>query len=630
MLANNADKLLIRLPESYVNALRNRTVHSTARFAGIGPGALDVLFPAPTSRFVGESTDWLVLRPDAVEDMHPWDRAHKQAQAILRAERNIRRNDVYVEPNIAYRQPSNDRNADKDSHSAVEPTTGTTEQGPPYPPSETLNASYPPASNTQFSPAWHLEHARFPQAWEVTQGDGVRIAHLDIGWWPEHYSVPLNMRAQQGWNFVEDNDNTSDPGEGPNAGHGTATLALLAGNEVSLTAKTPATPAGQVYEGFIGGAPRAEVVPVRIAGVDGSVVHLYGETMAKGLMYALKPGNSQQCDVVSLSHGGLPMKSWARATNALFEAGVVVVAAAGDSFWAVVTDIVTHFTLYPSAFYRVVTATGVTFDEGPYKRDELGVMQGCWGPDKVMLKATGAYTPNVPSMTYRTEHGWTMHGGGTSSSAPQIAAACALWLAGPGKAYPKDWRRVIACRETLRLSVQDRKEDFSTIGLGRLDAAAMLDENLARDIKARYDANELRKIRPDDVSWPLFRLLAGLPPVGDGSKDIAGSEELFDGSEPDTSSETSGIEQMYEVEALQVFYRSRNKSLIDAVQSFQDGHAPSKKQLADLKTMLLAEDNMSNALREYLSTRPCGWRDTLMYRRIVLYHQRMHDCEQCL
>jgi hypothetical protein len=606
MPANNADKLLIRLPESYVNAFRNTTIQSRRGFAGIRPGTLDVLFPVPTGQFVGQSTDWLVLAPDAAEDMHPWDRAHKQAKAILDAERNIRSGDVYVEPNLAHRHRPSDRNGDSGSHSTIEPAAGTTEQGPPYPPSATLSPSYPPASNAQFSPAWHLEHAQFPKAWEVTQGDGVRIAHLDIGWWPEHYSAPLNMRKEQGWNFVEDNDDTSDPGRGPNAGHGTATLALLAGNKVSLTAKTPATPAGQVYEGFIGGAPRAEIVPVRIAGVDGSVVHLYGDIMAKGLMYALQPTNGQQCDVVSLSHGGLPLKSWARATNALFEAGVVVVAAAGDSFWAVVTDIATHFTVYPSAFYRVVTATGVTFDEGPYKRDELGVKQGCWGPDKVMLKATGAYTPNVPSMTYGTEHGWTMDGSGTSASTPQIAAACALWLAGPGKEYPKDWRRVIACREALRLSVQDKKEDFSTIGLGRLDAAAMLDENLARDIKTLYDANKLRKIRPDDVSWPLFRLLVGLPPPGDGSKDIDGSEELFDSSEPDTSSEISGIEQMYEVEALQIFYRSRNKLLIDAVQGMQDGHAPSKKQLEDLKTMLLAENDMSNALRGYLSTRPTG------------------------
>lgn len=125
---------------------------------------------------------------------------------------------------------------------------------------------------------------------------------------------------------------------------------------------------------------------------------------------------------------GLPTASWADVTNQLYDQGIVLVAASGDSFNAVVMDIATHFTVYPSAFWRVITATGVTYDNKPYITNDAGVMQGSWGPDAVMKKAVAASTPNVPWMKLGSTNGWALDGGGTSASTPQIAAACALWL----------------------------------------------------------------------------------------------------------------------------------------------------------------------------------------------------------
>jgi subtilisin family serine protease len=140
-----------------------------------------------------------------------------------------------------------------------------------------------------------------------------------------------------GWNFLEGNSNTTDQGYGSslppgggltigsNPGHGMATLALLSGNKA---------PDGMVYGGHafdseIGGAPEAQVVPVRISE---SVVHLYTKTMAQGIDYALAPANdvANKCDVISISHGGLPSRLWAAAVNMVYEAGIVLVAASGD------------------------------------------------------------------------------------------------------------------------------------------------------------------------------------------------------------------------------------------------------------------------------------------------------------
>ena len=577
MLDKNAEKLLVRLPKQYVAALRTAQAQPLGSIPRLGAGRFMALFPVSTMRLSGLKTDWAVFEPPVIDGIHPWDLAHKYATSFANALDGREKSAIYVEPNVVHKREFANAAPDRAAQPSGQASADTEQQGPPYLPREGLNTHYPPKSGTPFSPAWHLDqdHGRFLQAWGVTQGKDIRIAHLDIGWWPDHDSAPLHMLCNLGRNFVEGGTDTVDPGEGINAGHGTATLALLAGNRVSLCG-TEEENQGQAYDGFIGGAPEAEIVPVRIAGVAGSVIYLYGETMARGLTHALDPGDGRPCHVVSLSHGGLPMKSWARAVNALYEAGVVVVAAAGDSYWAEVTDIATHFTVYPSAFYRVLTSTGVTYDGGPYKRDELGVMQGCWGPDKVMMKATGAYTPNVPWMVYKTKHDWDMNGGGTSASTPQLAAACALWLAAYGKDYAYNWRRVAACRAALALSVADKKENLSEIGLGRLDVEAMLEKRLATKVKTLSEQGKLQHISPDDVSFPFFRLLFGLPPPGDG------------------------IKEMYEVEAMQIAYGSRNKVLFQAMEAYANGRRPSKEQRTALKALFLREQNMSNALRTFL------------------------------
>src|SRR5262249_13721902 len=142
-------------------------------------------------------------------------------------------------------------------------------------------------------------------------------------------------------------------------GHGTATLALLAGNRVSIRYADDLP----TYSGDVGGAPDATVVPVLIGR---SVVHLYTANVAQGLDWAMAPPSRGPCAVVSLSHGGLPSTAGATAVNHCYDAGIAIVAASGDSFNLKVIDFATHFTVYPSAFYRVVTATGATFAKGPY------------------------------------------------------------------------------------------------------------------------------------------------------------------------------------------------------------------------------------------------------------------------
>jgi Subtilase family len=304
--------------------------------------------------------------------------------------------------------------------------------------------------------------------------------------------------------------------------------------------------------------------------------------MAQGLDHALAPNGYPPCDVVSLSHGGLPSSAWADAVNRLYDAGIVVVAASGDSFYAVIIDLATHFTVYPSAFNRVITATGATYDMKPYVTSVPLAMQGCWGPDSVMKKAIAAYTPNVPWMDRGTVDGWDMNGRGTSASTPQIAAACALWLSLYGSQYAVPWQRVEACRVALfsSASVPAGGSDGEHIGTGILNVSAMLDATRANQILGMAQAGQLQESATDEVSCPFWRLLFGIGPPG------------------------SGVEQMYETEAAQVLARSQNPTLINALLAYQHGQGIASETKEKLRAAYIAEPSISATLAAYLRSLP--------------------------
>jgi hypothetical protein len=448
----------------------------------------------------------------------------------------------------------------------------------PVPPSASLDTNYPPMSGATFSPMWYLEtgFTNFEAARKRTTGKGIKIAHPDTGYWPEHQSTPRNIRPEQGYNYYENNTNVVDPGLtglGDNPGHGTATLAILAGNSMSLTFGT------QTYTGDLGGAPDAEVVPIRIGA---SVIHLYTQALAQGLDHALAPNGSTPCNVVSLSHGGLPSSTWADAVNRLYEAGIVLVAAAGDSYYAVITDLATHFTVYPSAFNRAITATGVTYDQKPYVTTVPFAMQGCWGPDSVMEKAIGAFTPNVPWMQRGTVNGWGMNGSGTSASTPQIAAACALWLSLYGNQFAVPWQRVEACRVALFHAAATPAGGVNNgeIGWGMLDLDRLLDDAEAAKLVGIANAGQLGESPADEVSCPFWRLLFGIAPPG------------------------SGVEQMYETEAAQVLARSENPELVNGLIAWHQGKPMDSLTRQKLRDAFISEPSISTTLASHLRSLP--------------------------
>jgi len=549
-------QLLVKVKNQPLNALLpGGGAVGTADIPGF---TLELLSPAlrarPSFNAAAPADHWLLAKPTAApgdrspSDRSPWDTAHAAASATGYAH--------YIEPDILH---------EADPQLATPPDAG-------------LNDDWPPSvsESVGIDPGWHLSAgfgAFLPVRSQAT-GAGVRIAHLDTGYTPGHASVPRHLNTAFAYDYWDNKSGAVDPQTQflgiLQPGHGTATLALLAGNTLDMQF------GGFSFQGDFGGAPDAEVIPVRISP---TVVHLYTSTMAKGLLHALAPnGNAAaRCDVVTISHGGLPSQSWADAVNQLYEAGIVIVAASGDCFYAGVVDLATRYTVYPSAFNRVITALGATYEKKPYITDKFGVMQGCWGPDSVMEKAVAAFTPNVAWMNCDDlPNGFDMNGGGTSATTPQIAAACTLWLQLYRDRFPADWSRVEACRLAIFDGADGSVHDKSELGWGLLRAADALEPALANRIVAQAQAGSLLPSAADTVSFPFWRLLVGAgPPL---------SEE----------------ERMYETEVAQVVLASNSAELRAAPSRFPPGSTMSAADQAKYRALLAAEAT-SGALRQYIA-----------------------------
>ncbi|MCS7466838.1 S8 family serine peptidase [Stieleria sp. ICT_E10.1] len=359
--------------------------------------------------------------------------------------------------------------------------------------------------------AWHLGDG-FSQLAAARAQIGsdpavVRIAHLDTGYDPDHQTFQkefVDLRLQR--NFVDDGspDDARDPGNtGPlrNPGHGTATLALLAGGAFRFDGS------GYQFDGLLGGAPQTRIVPLR---VGNSVVQLTTSSVARAIHYA-----AQLCDrkrtcvhVISMSMGGVASQAWADAVNQAYEAGIVYVAAAGNNFSAGVFGVPTHKIVYPARFRRVIAACGVMADRTPYYDLRFGTMQGNWGPQSAMATALSAYTPNVPWARIGCNNLVSMDGAGTSSATPQIAAAAALYLQVhadelfDSQKYPEPWMRVEAVRRALFLSADKSADGGSRDKLGNGILRALKALEIAPANRAA-----LRKTPTDSAGFPFLNVL---------------------------------------------------------------------------------------------------------------------------
>jgi len=156
-----------------------------------------------------------------------------------------------------------------------------------------------------YGSAWHLPKIGASSAWDSSQGAGVTIAILDSGVDSTHPDLATELVP--GWNFYDNNANTSDV-----YGHGTkvAGAAAAAGNNALGVASV---------------AAQSKIMPIRITDLSGMG---YWSMIGQGLVYAADHG----ARVANVSFLGLSDSSTIRnAAQYMKDKGGLVIVSGGNT-----------------------------------------------------------------------------------------------------------------------------------------------------------------------------------------------------------------------------------------------------------------------------------------------------------
>jgi len=152
---------------------------------------------------------------------------------------------------------------------------------------------------------WHLPRINTPLAWDDSQGENITIAILDSGVDSNH--PDLAAKIVPGWNFYDNNANTSDV-----YGHGTT----VAGAAAAFTDNNT---------GVAGVAGQAKIMPIRVTNTSGWATW---SGISNGLIWAADQG----ARVANVSFLGVPSSSGARsAAQYMKNKGGLVAVSSGNT-----------------------------------------------------------------------------------------------------------------------------------------------------------------------------------------------------------------------------------------------------------------------------------------------------------
>jgi subtilisin family serine protease len=264
-----------------------------------------------------------------------------------------------------------------------------------------------PTGDLEYDNAWGVHHIGAKRVHDSgVWGQGVKVAVIDSGIDYVHFDLSgpqpvypeFNGNYQGGWDFV---NNDSDPMD--DNGHGTHVSGILAADR----------------NGYLvaGVAPQVDLYALKV--VDASGNGEYSSVIA-ALQWAVNNG----IDVVNMSVGGHdPSDALADAVEAVYQAGVLMVAAAGNVNPLSLTELIYGCPVVVPAAYPHVLAT--TFTQGT---NEL-TGYSCTGLE-VDFAAPGdqVYAPvPVGSCTLCSVYGYQPLSG-TSMASPHLAGLVALVL----------------------------------------------------------------------------------------------------------------------------------------------------------------------------------------------------------
>lgn len=297
---------------------------------------------------------------------------------------------------------------------------------------------------------WSLSVAKVQQAWELSTGAGVRIAHLDTGV-AEHIDLDdTRVDHLSGADFVLGNKPGGLdplPQGGGNPGHGLATASVaISGRRAQVN----------------GVAPSATLVPIRCI-EDVKVFN--GAPVAAAIAHARSIG----ANVITMSLGGVPSRAVHRAIGDAIAEGMVVVAAAGNCVGIVV---------WPARYPEVISVAGSNILGTGWKGSSRG--------EKVDIAAPAQHVWHAHRTKVEDGTDGIFPGQGTSFATAMVAGVAALWLDHHGMAelaaFARQNGRTVQdlFRAALRRSANAKPLwPQHSFGPGVIDARACLDIELS-------------------------------------------------------------------------------------------------------------------------------------------------------
>jgi len=243
-------------------------------------------------------------------------------------------------------------------------------------PEEDLKVVSVPFQSLSQTQNWGLSAAMVSDAWNLTKGEGVKIAILDTGICNH---VDLDGQWKEAFNCSND-----DSWEDKNSGHGTHVAGIIAATDNDF--------------GVVGIAPNCEIFPIKVLDNDGSGSY---EAIIDGIKKAIE----LDVDIINMSLGSPnePPQSLHDLIRQATDKGIIVIAAAGNDSANV---------NFPARYDEVIAVAALDKDGKMARFSSRGQQVDSVAPGVDMYS------------TFLNNEYCKMSG--TSQAAPFIAGICAL------------------------------------------------------------------------------------------------------------------------------------------------------------------------------------------------------------
>jgi len=319
----------------------------------------------------------------------------------------------------------------------VEENSEVTSIDPPYLPalSAASVVSSAATAGDEYDHSWGVQHigSRIAHDQGIT-GKEIKIAVIDTG--IDYNNTDLDDNYRGGYDFVHDDN---DPLDDSFNSHGTNVAGIIAAERNGT--------------GVVGVAPEASLYALK-------VLTGFGSGLTSDTVAAIQWAVDNNMDIINISIQGEHKESLKAACDAAYNAGLLIVAAAGNSNGGAVS--------YPASYQSVIAVTGTDQEDNTGSFAPLG--------PEVELAAPGVSILSTARTRYNSFGKLT----GTSQASPHVAGLAAL-IKSSGKLQDLNDDGQIDNRD-LRLELDRSTDDLGDTGRDELFGYGLV--NVAKALPA--------------------------------------------------------------------------------------------------------------------------------------------------